>query len=127
MKALHNIFLEIYKELYYPEEEMTYEEMLFFPVYYEPPSSIQMSYPCIVYHYTNDRDDYADNKRYFANKQYTVTVMDPDEDSLLAERVKDIPYCSLASRYSTEGLTYWVYTLYFNGPRFIKEEEEENG
>lgn len=97
------------------------------PCYYEPPTGMEMTYPCIVYHHTNDRDTYADNKVYKSSKRYTVTVIDEDPDSTLSEKLKDtIPFCTLDRKFSTDGLSHWVHVVYWDGPRIIIKEEKED-
>ena len=89
--------------------------------YFKPPSNIHMYYPCIVYKYVNDFDEFADNIRYRSFKRYSVTVIDEDPDSKIQERLKKIPYCSLDHEFAIDGLNHFVHVLYYNGPR-IKEE-----
>lgn len=89
--------------------------------YFEPPNSIEMSYPCIRYSRSNDQDTYADNIKYKRCKRYTVTVIDEDPDSQIAKRVSDLSYCSSDRNYDSDGLSHFVYVLYYDGPR-IKEE-----
>lgn len=92
-----------------------------FHCYFNPPSNTKMSYPCIVYNYTNDDDDFADNIHYRCSKRYTVTIIDDDPDSKISERLKELPYCTSDRNFASDGLSHFVYTLYYNGPR-IKEE-----
>lgn len=92
--------------------------------YFEPPSNISMYYPCFVYHYVNDDDDFADNVHYRHSKRYTVTVIDYDPDSKIPDRLKELPYCTSDRNYTVDGLRHFVHTLYFSGPR-IKEEKNE--
>lgn len=89
--------------------------------YYEPPASIQMVYPCIVYTLDRPINRYADNKRFKIYKSYTVTVIDTDPDSEIPEELQKIPYCTLNSIFSTEGLKHFVHTLYYDGDRFKEE------
>lgn len=86
--------------------------------YFEPPDKLMMVYPCIRYSHVNDQDRYADNKHYTSSKRYTVTIIDRNPDSIYPERMKEIPYCSLDRVYSADGLSHFIYTLYYNGPRF---------
>lgn len=89
--------------------------------YFQPPADFQMSYPCIVYNYVNDDDDFADNIHYRSSKRYTITIIDEDPDSKIPNRLKDLPYCTSDRNFSIDGLNHFVYTLFYNGPR-IKEE-----
>lgn len=96
-------------------------------VYYEPPSGIQLEYPCMVYHYTNDRNVFADNIRYQSSKRYTITIIDSDPDSTIPDRLKDkLPYCQLDRKFSADGLSNYVFTLFFSGPRISIKEEIDN-
>lgn len=90
--------------------------------YYQPPSTIRMKYPCIVYHHSDDSDRFADNTLYKEMKRYTVTIIDSDPDSEIPSRLKRLKYCSLDRNYTMDGLNHFVYTLYFNGPRFKEDK-----
>lgn len=89
--------------------------------YFEPPANLVMEYPCIRYNHTNNRYEHADNIKYTKTKRYMVTVFDHDPDSKIPEKIEELPYCSLDRRYDADGLSHWVYVLYYDGPR-IKEE-----
>lgn len=93
--------------------------------YFGPPSDNQMLYPCIRYNYTNDLDEFADNIHYKSSRRYTVTVIDEDPDSEIPNRLKEIPYCTSDRNFAVDGLNHFVHTLYYDGPR-IKKEENDN-
>lgn len=93
--------------------------------YFQSPADITMQYPCIRYNYTNDQNDYADNKKFRSYKRYTVTVIDEDPDSEIPDRLKDLPYCSSDRNFSAEGLNHFVFTLFHNGKRIKEESENE--
>lgn len=113
--ALHDLLCEVLPGPF-PEEEGDH-------CYFRPPSDTQMYYPCIMYNYTNDLDDFADNVHYRHSKRYTVTIIDEDPDSKISEKLKKLPYCTSDRNFATDGLNHFVYTLYYDGPR-IKEEKE---
>lgn len=93
--------------------------------YFQPPANLQMKYPCIKYNYTNDLDLFADDLHYKHDKRYTVTVIDEDPDSEIADRMRTLLYCSSDRNFVMDGLNHFVYTLYYNGPRI--KEESKNG
>lgn len=93
--------------------------------YFDPPATIHMKYPCIVYSYSNDFDQFADNRRYLKNKRYVITIIDEDPDSMIPERLKELPYCDSDRNYAMDGLNHFVFTMYYNGPR-IKENDNES-
>lgn len=82
-------------------------------VYFQPPSNIQMSYPCIIY----KRDDvsvaHADNLPYERKKRYQVTVVDRDPNSELPYKVGALPSCSYDRFYAVDNLNHDVFNLYF--------------
>lgn len=66
------------------------ELKLFYPnVYYQPPSSIKMIYPCIVYNKSRDNAEYADNEVYKDRQAYSVTLIEKNPDSVLAGQMRD--------------------------------------
>ena len=50
-------------------------------VYFQPPSSVKLVYPCIVYALDGVDANHADNKPYMSAKRYKVTIIDKDPDS----------------------------------------------
>lgn len=82
-------------------------------VYFSPPAGIKMEYPCIVYSVNNDLVHFADNISYHKKKQYTVTIIDEDPDSILPEYLSKFQYCSLDRVFIADGLNHFVYTLYY--------------
>lgn len=82
-------------------------------VYYQPPASIKMQYPCIVYSLSGERPTRADNRKYVNKKRYSVTVVDYDQDSSYPDMVGDLPYSSAEKPYTSDGLYHFPYTVYF--------------
>nr|DAY91638.1 MAG TPA: tail completion protein [Caudoviricetes sp.] len=81
--------------------------------YFQPPETIKMNYPAIVY----SRDDidglYADDGVYLSKRRYSVTVIDKDPDSSLVGKVAALPTCSFNRHYTKDNLNHDVFTLYF--------------
>lgn len=80
--------------------------------YYRPPVKFKMKYPCIRYERSAIEDRRADNTAYLTMNRYTVTVVDPDPDSKIPEKVLALPYCSSDREYALEGLNHFVFTIY---------------
>lgn len=116
-RPLHNILCDILPGPF-PKEEGSH-------CYFEPPSNTQLYYPCFVYNYTNDEDDFADNIHYRHFKRYTVTYITEDPDDNISEKMREISYCTLDRNFVTDGLKHFVYTLFYNGPRIKEEENNE--
>lgn len=60
-------------------------------VYFQPPESVKMKYPAIVYRRNRIENVSADNVVYKQSVSYTITVIDKDPDSEITERVSKIP------------------------------------
>lgn len=82
-------------------------------VYFQPPPSIDMRYPCIVYNRDNDKVDHADNKPYSRKIRYQVTVIDPNPDSDLPAKIAALPLCAFDRSYTAENLNHDSYKLFF--------------
>lgn len=82
-------------------------------VYFQPPESIQMEYPCIVYSRQNLNTLFADNVPYTTEKQYAVTVIDPDPDSLIPDKVAKLPKCRFSRHFTADNLNHELYNLFF--------------
>lgn len=83
-------------------------------VYYQPPETVKLDYPCIIYDLSKERVAFADNVTYKTKKSYTVTVIDRNPDSLIPDAVRDsFMYCTFNRTFSTSGLHHFVYELYY--------------
>lgn len=82
-------------------------------VYFQPPESIKMKYPCIIYERTRPYVSHADNMKYMNKQQYTVTVVDKNPEGLIADKLADIPYSGFNRRFITDNLVHDVYNIYF--------------
>lgn len=82
-------------------------------VYFQPPESIKMSYPCIVYGRSSSDTIYANNKVYRNKKRYTVTVIDKNPDSDIPDKLLGLQLCKFDRHFNTNNLNHDVYTLYY--------------
>ena len=60
-------------------------------VYYQPPESIKLKYPAIVYSRANIKNDFANNGVYIQKTSYRVTVIDANPDSVIVEKLSKFP------------------------------------
>ena len=82
-------------------------------VYFQPPASVKLKYPCIVYERSYVQTLKADNTNYLSTNRYTVTVIDKDPDSDIADKILDLPYASFDRHFITDNLNHNVLTLYY--------------
>lgn len=82
-------------------------------VYFQPPSTVKMNYPCIVYGRNRIDLRYANNQLYRHMKSYTVTIIDPDPDSEIPEKVLKLPYCRFDRHFTADNLNHDVFNIYY--------------
>ena len=84
-------------------------------VYFQPPESVKLKFPCIIYSLSNIDTLNADNRIYNKANKYTVTLVHADPDNTLKEDILDaFEYISMNRIYVSDHLYHYVYTLYFN-------------
>lgn len=82
-------------------------------VYFQPPASKKMTYPCIVYNLDNKDVIFADNNRYIIMDQYSVTYITRDPDDENVNNILALRYCNLTRSYPSDNLHHYSYRLYF--------------
>lgn len=101
-------------------------------VYFSPPESLKLKYPCIVYHRTGANTRKADNNLYLLGFEYTVTIIDKDADSgafggynaitkeldynsdtLIEKMLKHFPMCRYVNHRVVNNLNHDTFTLYY--------------
>lgn len=82
-------------------------------VYYQPPASVQMSYPAIVYSRKQIENRNADDGIYLQLYSYELIVIDEDPDSDIVTKVSKLPTCRFDRHYTSDNLNHDVFTLYY--------------
>lgn len=82
-------------------------------VYFQPPESIKMKYPAIVYSISRVDNRFAENKQYLQFIAYQVIVIDKDPDSDIFKKLTRLPLCSFDRSYTADNLNHFVFTIYF--------------
>lgn len=82
-------------------------------VYFQPPSTVQMKYPCIVYSREKIDAKFADNIIYLNKKRYQVTVIDSDPDSSIPGEVMKLPYCQFDRHFTANNHNHDVFNIYY--------------
>ncbi len=81
--------------------------------YFQPPESVKMNYPAIVYELADIPSLYANNRVYLSGQKYTVTLIDKDPESPLVGKVAALPTCKFNRLYQADNLNHWVFTLHY--------------
>ena len=82
-------------------------------VYFQPPETIKINYPCIIYKRDYAITDFADNKPYNHTKRYSVTVIDRNPDSVIPDKIAALPLCVYVRHMTVDNLNHDIYNLYF--------------
>lgn len=82
-------------------------------VYFQPPTNVQLQYPCIVYSRDDEKSVYAGDGLYKNTKRYKVTVIAMNPDSELPDSVRMLPLCAFDRHYVGDNLNHDVFNLYF--------------
>ena len=81
--------------------------------YFQPPSSVRMQYPAIVYSRKDVEKRSADDVAYRKLPSYELVLIDKNPDSEFVDKLLDLPYCSFDRHYESDNLNHDVFTLYF--------------
>jgi hypothetical protein len=82
-------------------------------VYFQPPASLAMEYPCIRYERSTARSSFAGNKPYRYTEKYTLTVIAQDPNSDIRLKVAALEMCIHNRWFAVAQLNHDVFELYF--------------
>lgn len=81
-------------------------------VYFQPPPTLLMEYPCIRYELDAKDVRYSNDRPYLVFDRYSVVIMDFDPDSELVNRMMELPYCRFNRKYKADQLCHYVFDCY---------------
>lgn len=81
--------------------------------YFQPPSTVKMQYPAIVYSLDDIDKGYANDGVYLTGKRYSVTVIDSNPDSELIDKMTSLIKCQYNRHYTKDNLNHDVFELFF--------------
>lgn len=82
-------------------------------VYFQPPESVKMEYPAIVYSRDDIENTFAENSVYKQDHQYQIIVIDKDPDSKIVDTVSGLPMCRFVRHYEVDNLNHDVFSIYY--------------
>lgn len=82
-------------------------------VYFQPPESIRMVYPAIVYSLNNISKRYANDFQYLQHRRYQVQYISRDPDEKVIDKLLELPYSSFDRRFEVDNLYHDCIQLYF--------------
>lgn len=83
-------------------------------VYFNPPQSVIMKYPCIRYKKLPPALRRANNGIYILTDVYEAVVIDLDPDSVIPEMIlRRFQYCSIEQTYTADNLNHTILKIYY--------------
>ena len=82
-------------------------------VYFQPPATLKMNYPCIIYKLDDMEAVHANDKRYFNRKRYLLTLVDKNPDTKLPDKILELDYTSFENHFVSDNLNHYNCSLYY--------------
>lgn len=82
-------------------------------VYFQPPATVKLDYPCIIYKLDDVEGFHANSKRYLNTKRYLVTVIDKDPDTKIPDKILELDYSSFEDHFIVDNLNHYICSLYY--------------
>lgn len=83
-------------------------------VYFQPPETVKMKYPAIVYSLDNIQTRFANNNTYKQKRRYSITYITKDPDSDFIDNfLTKLSSVSFDRVYTADNLYHYVYTIYY--------------
>jgi hypothetical protein len=81
--------------------------------YFQPPPTVDMTYPCIVYQLDDIDTRFANNAPYSLNKEYKITVIDPDPETSIPDQLAVLPGVAFDRFYTADNLNHYAFSINF--------------
>ena len=84
-------------------------------VYFQPPESIRMKYPCFVYEATGMSVKLADDTKYTKHMRYQLMYItkEPDTQPMIETILDHFKYISYSRHFIIDSLHHDVFDLYY--------------
>ena len=83
-------------------------------VYYRPPESIKLNYPCIIYSLRSGDALFANNMPYRFTRCYDLTFIRKEADSDLTDEIAcGFPYIRMDRSFTSDNLIHDNFVLYY--------------
>lgn len=82
-------------------------------VYFQPPESLKMSFPAIVYSLSSIDNVFSSDSIYRRYNVYEIILIDKNPESLFVDRILGLPYCRFVRSYKADNLNHYVFNIYF--------------
>lgn len=80
-------------------------------VYFQPPETVKLEYPCIIYRLNYENGKHANDEPYIMHFMYSVTLITKDPDSELVEKMASIQGVNFDRYYTADNLHHYTYQV----------------
>lgn len=82
-------------------------------VYFQPPESLKIKYPAIVYSLSDISNDHANNHAYKQDRYYMVTYISKEPESAVVDKLSWMDCTKFNRSYRADNLNHTVFTIYY--------------
>lgn len=82
-------------------------------VYFQPPETIKLKYPAIIYSRDNIRNYHANDNVYNQMIVYQLMIIDKNPDSNIVQNISKLPLCQFNRHYVADNLNHDIFLIYF--------------
>lgn len=83
-------------------------------VYFQPPETIKLKYPCIIYNLDNYATRFADDETYLGKRNYQILYITKNPDDEMIEKlISSFQLIRFSRSFTSDNLNHYSYTLYY--------------
>lgn len=83
-------------------------------VYFQPPETLKLQFPCIIYQLDTGDTQFSDDMPYYFTRRYQLTLVTKDPDSELIDKIAtSLPSIRLDRFFTAENMNHYIYKLYW--------------
>ena len=79
-------------------------------LYFQPPETVKLEYPCFIYKLSSPSSSYADNRPYVMSVSYDVTYITRAPNSVMPTKLMKEPRFRFSRYYTADNLHHYAYT-----------------
>lgn len=80
-------------------------------LYFQPPESVKLEYPCMIYRLRTMTSRKADDKPYYKTIGFDITYVTRSPNSSVPSRMLSEQYMNFDRYYTSENLHHYAYTI----------------
>lgn len=96
-------------------------------VYFQPPESVKLSYPCFIYSHTDNYTIHSNGKPYLYYDEYTITYITKKTDPMIVKSMLQLPRMAYDRHFTADNLHHYVFkvTSHFKMENDVVDLSEE--